>query len=92
MNLELISLRYLEQGIESIIKDRLKQIIEQKDIQKDWDIRVFRRNKIYTEILIALISNNRKAALTKSSFGTLLADSLKPFGTVIHDTWSELLF
>lgn len=90
MNLELISLRYLEQDAEPDIKRFLKKITEQGDIQRKWDIWILRRNRLYMEILIALVSKKSGSKKTKSDLGYLVAESLKSFGTVIHDVWSEL--
>jgi hypothetical protein len=90
MKLELIGLRYIEEKMDEVITDHIHQILNQKEILEKWDLKIFRRNRMYMEVLIALISKEPNPVSTKSDFGLLLAESLRPFGSVIHDIWSEI--
>ncbi|MGD9366071.1 MAG: hypothetical protein PVH87_10260 [Desulfobacteraceae bacterium] len=55
----------------------------------DETIRVFRREKIDSDICIVLFHGGRKTKTGGSSFGLRLADALKEVGLVRHTIWHE---
>ena len=52
-------------------------------------IRVFRREKLDTDICIVLFHNEKKSKIGGSPLGLRLVAALKEFGLVHHTVWSE---
>jgi len=74
-----------------ILASILREIMEDlaRDVGRE-AIRVFRREKLDSDICIVLFHNGKKSKTGGSPLGLRLVTALKEFGLVHHTVWNEI--
>ena len=74
-----------------ILASTLREIMEDlaRDVGRE-AIRVFRREKLDSDICIVLFHNGKKSKTGGSPLGLRLVTALKEFGLVHHTVWNEI--
>ncbi len=69
----------------------LQDLMNQLAIEAEHEaVRVFRREKLDSDICIVLFHNRKKTKAGGSPLGLHLVDALKEVGLVNHTIWSEI--
>lgn len=87
---EVITVRLVGDSTEMITSTLRELIIDvARDLGRE-AIRVFRREKLDTDVCIVLFHNVKKKKSGGSALGLRLVNALKEFGIVHHVVWIEL--
>ncbi len=87
---EMIMVRSAGGSVE-ILNATLQDLINEVAIEAEHEaIRVFRREKLDSDICIVLFHSGKKTRTGGSPLGLRLAAALKEIGLVCHTIWSEI--
>ncbi|MBT4088135.1 MAG: hypothetical protein HOE30_06555 [Deltaproteobacteria bacterium] len=89
-HIEHINFRCLDHEIEQIISAYITPLINEAEVQQNWDVKIFQHYHVPSDLLMTITSKIEMPDLAKSEFGIQIAENLKFFGAVSHLVWNQL--